>query len=188
VVEKIFKSDIIDLFAIEMGIESNSQRALDLLSRGLTPAINGKAMDALVDFKTRYSPETEINANIILFPHWNMEIDDFVENVRFIGDYQCSKETMSLKLYGVAGTPLWEDMVADGFKPNMQLGQRITEYPFTDPDVEQLFHKLVRNPMKQANIMTPGQYYAFQYEVHDKVLELYRSEDIKQAVKDFISA
>jgi hypothetical protein len=188
VIEKIFKSDIIDLFAIEMGIESNSQRALDLLSRGLTPEINRKAMDALVNLKTRYSPETVINANIILFPHWDMGIDDFVENIRFIGDYQCSRETMSLRLYGVAGTPLWEDMIANGFETNKGLGQRITEYPFTDDAVERLFQKLIRDPLKRTKIFTPGQYYAFQYQIHDTVLDFYRSDNIKQSVMEFISA
>ena len=85
-----------------------------------------------------------------------MTIDDFIENVRFIGDYQCSRETMSPRLYGVAGTPLWDDMVEAGFETNKGLAQRITEYSFKDPQVD------------------------------DRVMELYRTDDIRQAVMDFI--
>jgi hypothetical protein len=120
-----------------------------------------------------------------------MTIDDFVENVRFIGDYQCSRDTMSLRLYGVAGTPLWEDMTANGFETNQGLGQRITEYPFNDNDVERLFNKLVREPLVLAQTMslwTPGRHFAFQYQVHDAVMDFYRAPNIKQAVMDFIQA
>lgn len=198
VVERVFKSDIVNFFAIEMGIESNSQRMLDLLQRGLNPETNRKAMDALCDLKAKYSPETSILANIILFPHWDMAIDDFVENVQFMGDYQSSRETMSLRLYGVAGTPLWEEMTANGFEMNKGFGQRITDYPFNNDDVECLYHKLVRAPLEeiqQGVSRNPLRYFAmqkeiatFQSQVHDRIMDFYRANDSKQAVMDFLNA
>lgn len=189
VIERIFKSGTLDLFAIEMGIESNSARMLELLQRGLTPETNHKAMKFLVGLKKKYSPHTTINANIILFTHWDMGIEDFVDNVRFLGDYDCSRETMSLRLYGVAGTPIWDAMHAQGFEANPGLAQRITEYPFSDPRVERLYEMLVREPLrefKKNNTFTPSTYYTFQYQVHDKVMQFYAADDVHAAVMEFI--
>lgn len=191
IIEKIFKSDIVKSSAIEMGIESNSQRMLDLLSRGLTPEINRKAMDAISDLKEKYSPETIIYADIILFSHWDMTIDDFVENVRFIGHYRCSRDTLSLRVYGSMGTPLWEDMRSNGFNTKRGLGQRIVEYPFNDDKVESLYDKLVRIPLieetKNKNFHAPDFHINFQHKVHDTILEFYHSNNIKQAVINFIN-
>jgi hypothetical protein len=200
VLEKIFKSDYLGLYAVEMGIESNSQRMLELLSRGLTPETNRKAMDALIQLKTEYSPSTKINANIILFTHWEMSITDFIDNVLFIGDYGCSRDTMSLRLYGVAGTPVWDQMTDEGFETNPGLAQRITEYPFRNQEVEQLYDKLVRQPLANlersnmmASLVAPDaarqalNYYNFQIRVHEKVMEFYRSGDIERQVRDFVA-
>jgi tRNA A37 methylthiotransferase MiaB len=191
VVERLFRSDYVRPKAIEMGIESDSQAMLDKLRRGLTPAINRKAMDALVRLRAAHSPDTQINANIILFPHWDMTLDDFAANVRFIGDYACSRETMSLQLYGVPGTPLWDDMVAQGFAPGGAQGRRIVDYPFTDPEVERLFDTMIRGPRQREvyhPFAHPMKYYDFQYEIHDRVMGFYRTGDIISAARAFVEA
>jgi hypothetical protein len=189
VIERVFASPQIGLHAVEMGIESDSAAMLKRLRRGLTPEINRRAMDALFALRERYSPDTQINANIILFPHWEMTIDDFVDNVRFIGDYGCSRDTFSLQLYGVAGTPLWDEMSARGFLGNDAMSQRITSYPYDDPDVERLFARLVREPLEtllRSGLNTPGRMYRFQHRVHDKIMDFLRTGNIREAVMDFI--
>lgn len=188
VVERIFRSEYVRPKSIEMGIESNSERILEKLRRGLTPAMNRKAMDALFKLRETYAPEAGINANIILFPHWEMELADFSANVEFIGDYNCSRETMSLRLYGVPGTPLWTEMRAKGFATGPE-GQRITEYPFDDPEVEQLFDLLIRQPRQRMldNPFVPAMhYYKFQYGIHDQVRDFYRTGDITGAARAFM--
>jgi radical SAM superfamily enzyme YgiQ (UPF0313 family) len=165
VVERIFRSEYVRPQAVEMGIESNSLAMLEKLRRGLTPEINRRAMDALMRLRAAHSPATKINANIILFTHWDMTLEDFVENVRFIGDYDCSRDTMSLQLYGVPGTPLWDEMLAQGFNSTGPHGRRVTDYPFSDPDVERLFDKLIRRPRQvllKNPFHTPERHYRFQ--------------------------
>ena len=120
-----------------------------------------------------------------------MEISDFVDNVEFLGMYDCSRDTMSLRLYGVAGTPLWDAMHDAGFETNAGLAQRITEYPFSDPLVEKLFDKLVRQPLadfEKTSLFTPTTYYTFQHKVHDRVMEFYAADDTHAAVMEFIEA
>jgi tRNA A37 methylthiotransferase MiaB len=191
VVERVFRSEYVRPQAVEMGIESNSQAMLDKLRRGLTPALNRRAMDALMRLRAQYSPETKINANIILFPHWDMTLDDFAANVQFIGDYGCSRETMSLQLYGVPGTPLWDEMLAKGFASTGPQGRRVVDYPFTDPEVEALFDTLIRQPREQMlknPFLRPERHYQFQYEIHDRVMAFYRSGDIAKAARAFVAA
>ncbi len=116
ILESILKSTFVRLHSIEVGIEANTQNALDLLGRRSTPELNRRALTTLIELREKYSPETRVHANIILFPHYDMTLLDFVENVRFIGDFQCSKEVLGLQLYGIAGTPIWFDMRARGFE------------------------------------------------------------------------
>jgi hypothetical protein len=191
VVERIFRSEYVRPQAIEMGIESNSLAMLQKLQRGLTPEMNRKAMDALMRLREAHSPGTKINANMILFPHWDMALNDFVENVRFIGDYGCSRDTMSLQLYGVPGTPLWDEMLARGFASTGPQGRRVTDYPFSDPEVERLFEALIRTPRQRLlknPFQTPVQHYHFQYEIHDQVMGFYRTGDIRSAALAFMEA
>jgi len=191
VVERIFRSEYVRPASIEMGIESNSRAMLLKLRRGLTPEINRKAMDALMRLRAEYAPEVKINANMILFPHWEMALEDFAANVQFIGDYESSRSTMSLQLYGVPGTPLWTEMTAKGFQPEGKFGRRITDYPFDDPEVERLFDALIRWPREQMqkNPFAPNlQYFHFQYAIHDRVMEWYRSGDVLSAARAFIAS
>jgi len=189
VLKKIFKSKIVRLFSIEIGIETNVQYILDLLGRGTTTEINRKAINALIDLKKQYSPGTTIQTNIILFSHFDMTIDDFVENARFIGDYGCSRDTLAGQLYGVANTPVWEEMKRRGFKQEKRLGLRIWDYAFTDKDVNRLFRKLFGEPFKEVigKDKSPLNFIKLLHECHDKVMDFYRSGNIKTAVMDFIN-
>ena len=51
VIERIFQSEIVRPCAVELGIEANSRRALDLLGRRTTPEINQKAVTTLLEFR-----------------------------------------------------------------------------------------------------------------------------------------
>ncbi len=188
VIERVFTSEHVRPQSIEMGIEANSASMLVKLRRGLTPEVNRKAMDALFRLREAHAPEAGINANIILFPHWEMTIEDFAANVRFLGDYRCSRDTMSLQLYGVPGTPLWDEMMAKGFAPGARHGRRVTDYPFDDPEVEQLFDLLIRQPrarLESNPFAHPMAHYQFQYAIHDQVTEFYRTGDIVGAAREF---
>lgn len=189
VLEKIFKSRCIHLIGIETGIEANTQNLLNLLGRGLTPQSNQQAIELLLALKKNYSPSTLILANMILFSHFDMTIEDFKENVRFIGDYQCSRAVMNLQLYGLANTPIWEDMLQRGFKPNPRYGLQITQYPFSDKLVNLLFEKLVKRPM---DTITKQKGYSlishlnYQYTCHDKLLEFYYTPNMMDSILDYI--
>ncbi len=188
-IEKYFKSKAVHLAMIEIGIESNAQHAIDLLRRRTTPEINCKAISSLLDLKNKYSPETDIHANIILFSHFDMSIDDFVENVRFIGDYRCSKNAIVPRLEGVANTPIWREMKARGFKSNDNAGMRIYDYPFTDKDVDMLFEKMLRAPAESPlghNIVSREGVLEMR-KVYEKILEFYDSGNIKEAVGKYLT-
>ena len=189
VLEKIFKSKTVHLSAVEVGIEANTQHALDLLERGTTPEINQRAMDAVIRLIRKYSPSTDVHANIILFPHFDMNIDDFVENIRFMGDYGYSRKTLAPYLFGYANTPVWHEMKARGFRTQKEFGMRITGYPFSDGDVDRLFRKLVWLPLKE---LVRGQPSINPVEatsrLHDTAMEFYGSGDIKGAVLDFLNS
>ena len=180
-----FKSKTVQLSNIEVGCEANTQRTLDLLGRGTTPELNREAIEALISLKERYSPSTDILANIILFPHFDMTIDDFVENVRFIGDYQCSKFTMNSHLIGVANTQVWHEMKARGFEVQKTVGLRIWEYPFSNRDVERLFTKLIRIPFRKVQY---DHNTAMWYPLHDKLLNFHKAHDIRNGVMDFLNS
>lgn len=192
VLEEIFQRRVIHLDAVEVGIEANTQHMLDLLGRGTTPELNKNAMETLLALKSEYSPDTRIHANMILFSHFDMSLVDFVENVRFIGDYECSRTVLSLQVYGLPGTPLWQDMMNKGFKPNQQFGLAIADYPFSDKDVDRLFRKLVYDA-RMAIARQKLDYdfdddIAFRYQCHDKLMEFYRSGDILDSVREYINS
>ena len=189
VLEKIFKSRTIHLSAVEVGIEANTQHALDLIGRGITPQINRKATDALVRLRERNSPSTAIHANIILFPHFEMTMDDFVENVRFIGDYRCSRNTVAPYLFGLANTPVWHEMKSRGFRMQPEYGLKITGYPFSDRDVDRLFRKLIWIPSKDwIHDCSSVNFVEAMHQYHDKVMTFYNSGDIKNSVMDFVNS
>lgn len=187
ILEAYFKSKVIDLEALEIGIEANTQHLLDLIGRKTTPLINKQAMESLNDLKKRYSSNTRIHANFILFSHYDMTMDDFIENVRFLGDFNSSRDTMSLNLYGISNTPIWKDMKKRGFKEQNIVGMQISDYPFTDKQVDRLFNTLVRKPLaKIINTGSRKQHFNFQQQCHDKALEFYHSPNILNSIMDFI--
>ena len=185
VLEAIFRSSYIHLHSIEVGVEANTQHALDLLGRRSTPELNRQALTALLDLRAKYSPPTQIHANVILFSHFDMTLEDLVENVRFVGDFRCSRDVMGLQLYGVANTAVWHEMKARGFVPQEDRGLQIVDYPFTDRDVDLLFEKLVRAPRRQQKRKkrhTILDQVEFQHQCHDRILEFHHSPDIMESV------
>ncbi len=191
VLESIFVSRTMHVYSVEVGVEANTEHALHLLGRRSTPEMNSQAIAALLELKTRYSPQTQIHANVILFSHPDMTLDDLVGNIRFLGDFKCSRDVLSLESYGVANTPLWFELKAKGFQPEKDRGLQIIEYPFSDPEVERIFDKLVRAPLRQAK-QKKGYAFSDQIEfqrlVHDRLMEFYRSPDIEQSLRDFADA
>lgn len=195
ILEKIFQSPNLHLYLIEVGIEANTQHLLDLLGRGASPDINRKAVTALVELQQKYSPETQIMANMILFSHYDMTMEDLIANIRFIGEHRCSKSVMVPRLVGVAGTLIWQDMQARGFQPNPNKGLQINEYPFTDDTVNQLFQKLLSygrflySPREASGKkFTLDDQRAMQGLIHDKILEFYTSGDIMASIMTFIES
>jgi radical SAM superfamily enzyme YgiQ (UPF0313 family) len=189
VLSTIFRSPVIHLHSIEVGVEANTQTMLDLLGRRTTPEMNRQAISALLDLRTKYSPDTLIYANIILFTHFDMTLADFLENVRFIGDYQCSREVVALQLYGVANTPLWFEMKARGFPLQANRGLQITDYPFTDKVVDRLFKKLVQTPLqqlRQKKFFSFSDQFEFQRHCHDQLLEFYHAPNMLESVMNFL--
>ena len=192
VIETLFKSDIIRPCAVELGIEANTQRILDLLGRRTTPEKNAKALSTLIRFREKYAPDVKILAYMILFSHFDITIEDFVENIKFIGEYQCSENAISLYLCGLRNTRIWDDMQARGFvKPGKERFQ-ILNYPFTDNTVERLFRKLIQKPLKKLllkqKLNSPERNFEFQQKIYAQILEFYNSENIMESVMDFINA
>lgn len=189
VLEKTFKSRTVHLSAVEVGIEANTQHALDLLRRGITPEINRKAIDALVRLREKNSPSTAIHANIILFPHFDMTIDDFVENARFIGDYRCSRNTLAPYLFGFANTPVWHEMQSRGFRMQPEYGLKIAGYPFSDRDVDRLFRKLIWIPLRDCiHDCSSVNFVEAMHQYHDKVVTFHNSGNIKNSVMNFLDS
>lgn len=192
VLERAFASEVIRLDAVEVGVEANTQRMLDLLGRNTTPELNKEAVSTLIDLQARHSPDTQVYANMILFSHFDMTLDEFAENVRFIGEYDCSKSSISLLLTGLPGTQLWEEMKARGFEPYEEFGHTIMNYPFSDPDVDRLFRKLVFEDRMEIARNKPdfdfSDEVALRHRVYDKLLEFHRSSDIRKSVMEFINA
>ncbi len=192
ILTNIFKSPVVGVHTVEVGVEANSQKMLDLLGRGTSPEINRNAVQTLLDLRDSFSPDTKILANMILFSHFDMTIADFVENVRFIGDYGCSRTVLSIQLFGMPGTVIWEDMRARGFKMDDNFGQAIAEYPFSDEDVDQLFRKLIHDVRvkiaRRKAAYTFEDDLAFRTACHDTLMEFYNSGDIAESVMDFIKS
>jgi len=191
VVEHIFKSEDVELDAIEVGIEANSQALLDLLGRSTTPEVNRSAIAFLKDLKAKYASESKIHANIILFAHWNMALSDFIETIKFIGDYQCSDHSLTLMLLGLAGTPLWHEMKELGFSTVAAKAFQIVDYPFMDDRINRLFKKLIKTPML-LQLLKMG-VSAFNREqlnqqCRDKLYEFYHSPDIEDALLTYIES
>ncbi|MDY0095725.1 MAG: cobalamin-dependent protein [Candidatus Vecturithrix sp.] len=192
ILERLFQSSTIRTYLIEVGIEANTQHLLDLLGRRTTPEINRKAVTSLLALQSRYSPRTKILANMILFSHYDMTIEDFIENVRFIGEHRCSRDVMALNLSGLANTPIWEDMSDRGFPPQRLKGLQINEYPFTDEIVNRLFKKfsqyLQRQLRKKNRSVSFWDYKTIQEHIHDKIIEFFTSENIMESVLTFIES
>ena len=191
VIERLFQSEIIRPCAVELGIEANTQRALDLIGRRTTPEKNAQALNTLLAFREKYAPDIKILAYMILFPHYDMTLEDFVENVKFIGQYQCSQGVISLYLIGLRNTGIWHEMHAKGLiKPGKERLQ-ILRYPFTDPTVDKLCRKLVRTPQKhwfaQQKLHTQAGSLEFQDHIYKKILEFYHSDNIMQSVMEYIN-
>ncbi len=191
VIEQLFRSQMIRPCAMEMGIEGNTQHLLDLLGRRTTPEKNAQALTTLLRLREKYAPDTKLLAYMILFSHYDMTFDDFVENVRFIGQYQCSQGFISLYLVGLRNTTIWHEMQIRGF---VKLGKerlQILRYPFTDPTVEALFRKLVLKPLKQCfeqlKLDTQAGSLEVQAHIYQVILEFYHSGNIMQSVMDFIN-
>lgn len=197
VITQIFKSKTVHLNTVTVGIEANTKHALDLLGRGTNPEINDKAISLLISLREKYSPDTIIQGNMILFSHYDMILDDLVENIKFIGNYGCSRDTISPQLHGLAGTPIWHNMKTMGFKESKKLGLRVFDYPFSDKDVDKLYKKLVHGLIKKivrganeknGNKITDSDRISLTVQVHDKFMEFYNSGDPRKAVMEFINA
>jgi hypothetical protein len=190
VLEQYFQSNHVHFIFIEMGVEANSQHLLDLLGRSTTPEINQEAMQILLSLKQKYTSPVTIHANMILFSHYDMLLDELIDNIKFIGQFQASRETMSPCLYGVAGTTLWKEMIARGFVPQEEFAQQITEYPFSDCAVQKLYTKLFQEPMNRAKkegnftSWTMNQIIKKSYQ---KMLSFYESRNIRQSIFDYLA-
>jgi hypothetical protein len=92
------------------------------------------------------------------------------------------------RLEGMANTPIWHDMKERGFKPDRNMGLRISEYHFTDKGVDRLYRKLTQAVIdnlycKKVNFFNR---LFLVHLIHDKILDFYNSQDIKDAVLDYI--
>lgn len=189
VLERISRSETIRLIAVEMGIEAITQHALDLIGRGITPEVNREAIDALIRLKEKHSPSTAIIANMILFPHFDMTMDDFIENARLIGAYRFSRNTLAPYLFGLANTPVWHDMKRRGFRVQKEYGLKIMGYPFSDREVDRLFRKLIWAPLRECTQSAPSvNFFEAMHQYHDQVVSFYDSGDIEKAVTEFINS
>ena len=191
VLERVFKSPNLRLGFVEIGVEANTQNALDLLGRRSTPEINRKAITHLLKLRDTYSPGTEVMANMILFSHFDMTLEDFIANVCFIGEFGCSRDVTTLRLCGLANTPIWDAMKERGFVPDPAWGLQIANYRFTDDVVDQLFRKFTAHFRSMLTIpngtgLELSSVAAAKRWAHDKVVEFYFSGDILGSIKAFV--
>lgn len=193
--ERIFKNPTQRLITIEVGVEANTQRLLDLLGRKGSPATNHQAISALRELQQKYSPTTRILANMILFSHYDMTMEELIANIRFIGEYGCTKDVMAMNLYGVAMTPVWKDMRARGFLPNSNKGLQIQEYAFTDETVNRLFQKFssyfhalytVQKVVGRQAIYWG--YKRIQGQIYEKIVEFSAAENIHARIMRFLDS
>ena len=193
--ERIFKNSVQRLSTIEVGIEANAQRLLDLLGRKGSPETNRKAVAALKELRQKYSPDTRILANMILFSHYDMTLEELAANIRFIGEHGCTKDVMALNLYGVAMTPIWKEMRARGFRTNPHKGLQIQEYAFTDETVNRLFQKfssyfhalLSVKHIVGAQAIYSG-YQHIQRQIYEKIMAFSAAEDIHARIMTFLES
>lgn len=189
ILEEYFQSSHVQLSFIEVGVEANSQHLLDLLGRKTTPEINRQAVQLLLNLKSKFSSSVSIHTNIILFSHYDMTLNELVENIKFLGEFLTCRDTLSMHLYGVAGTSIWTEMQQKGFLMQDNYGLEITEYPFSDPHVHKIHQKIVHEPFKEASSSSKFSRYDLhnlQHKCHDIMLEFYRSNDIHKAIFDFL--
>ena len=188
IIYRIFQSSTIHLLAITFGIEGNTQHALDLIGRRSTPEMNRKAISSLVSMREKFSTNTIIQANMIPFTHFDMTFDDLVENIRFIGDFGCSRDTITPQLHGLANTPIWTEMTAQGFKQSKKLGLRIFNYTYSDKIVDRIYKKLVHELIRTVSHsnVTDLARISLTQQLHDKFIEFYLTGNIKNAVMDFL--
>mgnify|MGYP006288467537 CR=1 FL=1 len=183
-IEKLFASPLIDMAKIEIGIEADSQRMLDILGRGTTPEINRSAIRRLEELREKYSPDTGLHCNMILFSHYSITMEELIQNIRFIGDFAPhTRNGVGGHLFGIAGTPIWDELHEKGFPPLEKLGMRIIRSEFSDPDVKELYRRIVTRLSqlckKDPNILSLTNV------LHDEVMSLYNFGDLEQAVKEY---
>ncbi len=186
-IERIFRSKILKIHILEIGVESNSENGLKLLGRNIPKKINNEMMKRLLLFKEQYSPGTNVMANMILFPHFDMVLDDFIENVRFIGEYRCSRFTLSPRVIGLSNSAIWKEMRKKGFGA-ISDGLRIVQYNFTDPVVDKLYKKLkseIDESIKKDNLENNSS--VFMDRLHDKIIEFYESGNIEATVLEYVA-
>lgn len=176
ILQRMYESDFVTLSGIQIGIEANTQHALDLLEKGTTPQENRSAMEIIAEFNEKHIDKmARTFPTIILFPHYDMNVDDFVENARFFGDY---RPMFFTHLLGFAGTKVWHDMKNRGFEERKDRGGEIRSYTFSDAKVDKLFGKMIRSLKENPD---PGKI------IEQQLMAFYNSGDIKQAVMNFIA-
>jgi radical SAM superfamily enzyme YgiQ (UPF0313 family) len=192
IIETLVQSSTLKLILLEVGIEANTQRVLDLLGRGTTPELNERVLSALKQLQADYPSAPRVLANMILFSHYDMTMEDFIENLKFIGKYESSKDVISLGLCGIAGTPVWHDMREKGFKPDMMKAMQINSYRFSDDRVQKLHEKFVsfsdRQYLKNGKFTTFWDYKEVQNQIYSKLLEFYHAENIAENLLSFIES
>ncbi len=106
-----------------------------------------------------------------------------------MGDFGCSRDTVTPQLHGLANTPIWTEMTAQGFKQSKKLGLRIFNYTYSDKIVDRIYKKLVHDLIRTVNHsnVTDLTRISLTQQLHDKFLDFYHSGNIKNAVMDFLS-
>lgn len=190
-VEFLFKAKYIRPYAIAMGVESNSQRVLDLLGRKMSVETNQKALHSLQKLRDNHAPEVRLLAYMILFSHYDMSLEDFAANVDFICSFGCSEDVISLYLIGLRDTVIWDDMNKRGFIKNENAPLQIMRYPFTDPEVSELFKRLVLRPLKTKlknnEFSDLKDNMKLQKEIMIKLNEFYNSGNTVDALREYLS-
>jgi len=195
ILKRIVKNTTQRLLMVEVGFETNTQRLLDLLGRKGNPETNRKAMTILRELQQTSSSPIQILANMILFSHYDMTMEELIANIRFIGAYGYSQDVMSLNLYGVAMTPIWKEMRARGFQPNPRKALQIQEYPFTDEHVNRLFqkfssyfHALFSLEHIAGREVMYGGYKRLQQQVYKKIIEFSAADNIYNRIMTFLAS
>ncbi len=138
--ERLQGSKYINVGGISIGFESNTQHALDLLRKETTPEINHKTIEMIRELNRKYGKNTEIFHNFILFPHPNMNLEDLIENIKFVAENIPESQHLYLTLMTVPfpGTKIWFELKKQGYKVNPENGFTIS-YRFGDERVQRAF-------------------------------------------------